>query len=327
MPNEWKYWVRLVVIATAIFLLSCRPALEAPELTPQYDSQLVERGYQLTNGLAACGSCHGEDGRPDSLLAGGRVITDPYGEIVAPNLTSDVRTGIGSWSANDVVSAVRESVRPDGSEFESNAHWGYEWMSDSDALAIAGYIKTIAPIVKRTERRELGIITRTTSGVFEPQAHQVAGYVPAVEHDKLVEFGHYLTDSVARCGYCHSSEASFFVDSIYLAGGRSIKRGNQTLVAPNITSNEVDGIGSWSEKQIVKFLKTGLTPDQRQVNLDFCPVQFYTRAKDDELAAIASYLKVTQVKNGAHSNLEDQIRKVGGKTNKRKKRSDDLVNR
>src|ERR1700761_1499629 len=56
----------------------------------------IERGRYLAV-LSDCASCHTVPGS-NQPFAGGRAIETPFGNILAPNITPDPETGIGSWS-------------------------------------------------------------------------------------------------------------------------------------------------------------------------------------------------------------------------------------
>jgi hypothetical protein len=48
-------------------------------------------------------------------LAGGFEFDDsPIGHVVVPNITPDPETGIGKWTEAEIVSALRNGKRPDG---------------------------------------------------------------------------------------------------------------------------------------------------------------------------------------------------------------------
>ena len=79
----------------------------------------LERGTYLMHGIVACGNCHtpkGADFKPliDQELAGGFVIEAPVFRAVAPNITPDKETGIGGWTDGQIVEAIRNGKRPDG---------------------------------------------------------------------------------------------------------------------------------------------------------------------------------------------------------------------
>ena len=118
----------------------------------------LERGAYLMNGIVACGNCHtpkDQDGRalPDQELAGGLVFDRPVFRAVVPNITPDNYTGIGKWTDEQLVDAIRNGRRPDGTvigppmpiEF-------YRSMSDTDVLAIVAYMRAVKPVSNKLEK-------------------------------------------------------------------------------------------------------------------------------------------------------------------------------
>lgn len=112
----------------------------------------VERGEYLSHTMV-CVECHtpgvlsgGERG-PD--LAGSEVgYGIPFlGVFHGPNLTPDVETGLGSWSEDEIVTAIRTGERPDGRILAPVMPWrSFAKMTDEDAYALAAYIKSLAPV-------------------------------------------------------------------------------------------------------------------------------------------------------------------------------------
>jgi mono/diheme cytochrome c family protein len=62
-----------------------------------------------------CQSCH--TAKNGALLAGGVRLDTPFGTFVAPNITPDPEAGIGGWSDDDFIRAMREGLSPDGSPY------------------------------------------------------------------------------------------------------------------------------------------------------------------------------------------------------------------
>ena len=77
-------------------------------------AETIARGKALTE-AADCASCHTAD--PARPFAGGKRIDTPFGTIYSPNLTPDRETGLGGWSDDDFVRALRHGVAPDGSRY------------------------------------------------------------------------------------------------------------------------------------------------------------------------------------------------------------------
>jgi len=75
-------------------------------------ADVLARGEYLTK-AADCTACHTVQGS-DKPFAGGVAFRLPFGTIYSSNITADVQTGIGSWSDDDFVRAVRVGIRKDG---------------------------------------------------------------------------------------------------------------------------------------------------------------------------------------------------------------------
>jgi mono/diheme cytochrome c family protein len=70
----------------------------------------IARGKALVT-AGDCVACHTAPG--GAPFAGGLPLQTPFGVIMTPNITPD-RTGIGSWSANDLARAMHEGRRRGG---------------------------------------------------------------------------------------------------------------------------------------------------------------------------------------------------------------------
>ncbi|MEZ4753247.1 MAG: hypothetical protein R3A13_02930 [Bdellovibrionota bacterium] len=243
----------------------------------------------MVKSLAACAYCHGQYPGPDSALQGGRIQKDIYGAVAAANITPS-KSGIGDWSTQDIVRAIRSSIDKDEEIISDEVHDGYEWMSDQDVLSITAYLRTLTPIKNEVERRSVGFISRNTTGLMEGH-EEVSGYVPSIQPKFTLEHGRYLVEHVARCTRCHNSEGGMLSEEKYLFGGKVIAGENGEKIAPNISSSTLYGIGGWTEEQIVAYLRSGETPEARIIDIDYCPIRFYSRANTEDLYAIAVYLR------------------------------------
>jgi mono/diheme cytochrome c family protein len=154
-------WMRLVpqvicatcLVASAV-LWSCTPTAKqepaaAAGTTPE---QKLAHGKYLV-AVLGCGDCHTPGafyGAPDTTrtLAGSELgWKGPWGISFARNLTPD-STGIGAWSEDQIVVAIREGRRPDGSPLMPPMPWtDFAHLTDDDAQAVAAYLKSI-PAVK-----------------------------------------------------------------------------------------------------------------------------------------------------------------------------------
>jgi hypothetical protein len=163
-------------------------------------------------------------------------------------------------------------------------------MSDGDLRAIISYIQALPAVENEVRGRELSFVTRNTTGLFE-SSRQVAGFIPAIDKKYEDPYGRYLVDHVARCGSCHNTPSTLLVAEKYLLGGALVKTEKGDKAAPAIDQDDDGGIGRWSKEDIVAYLKTGYTPDNRLIDPAYCPTNFYANASDEDLTLIAKYLK------------------------------------
>lgn len=113
----------------------------------------VDRGRYLVT-IMGCTDCHTPGhflGQPDMarFLGGSDVGFEipGLGTFYGPNLTPDNETGLGQWSREEIVTAIRTGLRPDGSQLAPAMPWmGYATLTEEDATAIASFLKTL-PVV------------------------------------------------------------------------------------------------------------------------------------------------------------------------------------
>lgn len=277
-----------IVIITLITLAGCSTPPPEPISQPLEERYIV-RGRELVLGLGACGYCHGLQPSPSSPLAGGRLLADDYGEIAAPNLTS-ARSGLRSWSADAVLAALRVGAPADPEIFSPDAHRGFDWISDEDALSIVAYIKLLDPVEHEVERRSDSSAERSTTAFWIEHKNPI-GYVPEISSRFSVAYGRYLTEHVARCGSCHNSPESMLDEEGFLEGGKTVRSDKGETLAPSLTGSVKGGLGSWSEDDIVHYLRTGITVNRKQVHPSYCPTNFYRNGSETDLYAIARFLK------------------------------------
>src|SRR5580765_7299459 len=140
-------------VAASLSVQSCSSG--KVEATPAAAVDPVARGRYLVT-LMSCNDCHTPGyfyGAPDTTrrLSGSDVgWIGPWGVVHARNLTPD-STGIGSWSSDQIVTALMTGGTPDGSQLAPIMPWGnFSGVLDhDDALAIAAYLKSLPPVVHK----------------------------------------------------------------------------------------------------------------------------------------------------------------------------------
>jgi mono/diheme cytochrome c family protein len=120
--------------------------------TTSAHAELARGKYLVTFG--SCTDCHTPGsffGKPDmSRFLGGSDVgfaIPGMGVFVGPNLTPDVKTGLGSWTEQQIVAAITTGKIPGGRTLAPVMPWhAYANLTKSDALAIAAYLKSLPPV-------------------------------------------------------------------------------------------------------------------------------------------------------------------------------------
>ena len=109
----------------------------------------VERGRYLAS-IMDCAGCHNVGSfspKPDEgYLQGGTIGFEVpgMGVFYPPNLTPHPQSGIGKFSEQDIVTAVRTGRLPDGRILAPAMPWhAYSHLTDDDAAALAAYLKSL----------------------------------------------------------------------------------------------------------------------------------------------------------------------------------------
>lgn len=273
--------IGVALAASWLCLLSFSPVALASDAR-------VERGAYLMNAVAACGNCHtpfGPQGPDMSKALAGRMLEDnAVWTVYASNITPDEETGIGGWSDAEIVRAIREGVRPDGTVIGPPMPIGlYRGLSDADAEALVAYIRTL-PAVKN----------ETPASVYRvpvpPSWGPPVGSVTAPDPSDTVAYGAYLAGPVAHCMECHSSPgANGAPDPVNGLGGGGMKFQGPwgESVAPNLTPL---GLADWTDAEIATAIRTGVAKDGRKL-LPPMGYGYYAHMTNADMAAIIAYLR------------------------------------
>ena len=136
--------IALLILASSLVATGRAQNKVGTSLDPQNFGQ-IERGRYLAI-AGDCASCHTVPGS-DQPFAGGRPIETPFGVVVGANITPDPETGIGAWSDELFVRALREGKGQDGQLlYPAMPYPYYTKLTESDALAIRAYLNTVKPV-------------------------------------------------------------------------------------------------------------------------------------------------------------------------------------
>jgi mono/diheme cytochrome c family protein len=249
----------------------------------------VTRGAYLAR-AADCVACHtAEGGTP---YAGGRPFKLPFGTIYSSNLTPDQATGIGNWSEEDFVSAVRQGVGSHGHLYPAMPYTSYTQMSRDDVLAIRGYLLTLKPVREATPPNTLSFPFSQRWGMalwnqlFFDDRRFAPNDAKSVEQNR----GAYLATALGHCGECHTPRnLGFAMKSREYLSGANV----QGWKAYNTTSERAYGIGAWTDAQLTAYLSQGHAPGRSSASGPMAEVvenslQYLTAG---DISALVAYLR------------------------------------
>jgi mono/diheme cytochrome c family protein len=248
----------------------------------------LERGTYLMQSIVACGNCHTPKGPtgdiPGMELAGMTPFEDlPQFTVHTPNLTPDKETGLGNWTDEQIINAIREGVRPDGSIIGPPMPIGlYRGMSDIDVKAIVAYLRSVKPIKNKIPKSVYRI-------PLPPSYGPPVGKVSEVPKTDRVAYGAYLAGPAGHCIECHSpmGERGPDTQNRLGAGGLEFHGPWGVSVSTNITPT---GMKDRSDAEIKQMITTGMRPGGSRM-LPPMPYPYYANISAADLDAIVTYLR------------------------------------
>lgn len=292
---------RIVLIILAAIVLSAVAVIGVQYL---YDPGSKEPGVPVADAAAQiaqgsylaragdCMACHTVRG--GSPYAGGRAIQTPFGNIHSPNITPDVATGIGRWTADDFWRALHNGKSQDGRFlYPAFPYPNYTKVTRADSDAMFAYFKTLQPVRQQNRAHELRfpynqriLLAGWRALYFRPGVYQ-----PATNQSVDWNRGAYLVQGLGHCSACHTNRNALgAADTDADLGGGMIQILN--WYAPSLTSDAEAGLGNWEVQHIVDLLKTGVSPRSTV----FGPMAEVVRESlqhlsGNDVRAMAGYLK------------------------------------
>jgi len=302
--------VLLLVIVVVYALLPTRtPAIAGVAAATAADAQLIERGRYVA-AAGDCAACHTRPG--GKPFAGGLPVASPIGTIYSTNITPDPEHGIGGWTLDQFNRAVRHGIMPNGGTlYPAMPYPSYSRINDEDVRALhAFFMHGVQPVAEPNRpsdirwplsiRWPLAIWRKT----FAPSPDS-AGWDAARYADPKLARGAYLVQGLGHCGACHTPRAFTLQEKALDESGADFLAGGQVIdgwVAVNLRGNTADGLGRWSEQDLVDTLRSARNPRAAVVGQPMGDVVVHSTQwmTDEDLRAIAGYLKTLPATAGGN---------------------------
>jgi cytochrome c553 len=272
--------VVVIVLVTVVYLRSNSIlhrsfAVKVSRPSVPTDSAAIAAGRHLAI-TRGCTSCHGED------LGGAVVINNSaMGVVAGPNITRG-RGGLGDYSDENFVRAIRHGVASDGHGLFLMPSGDFANLSDADFGDLVAYVKSVPPVDRENTPIRLGPVSRALL-----VAGQIKLAADTIDHSDLkpdavapgptAAYGRYLAVS---CTGCHGSNFS---------GGRIAAGPPDWPPAANLTPSSSGRLAHWTEADFVTALRTKRRPDGTEINA-VMPSAF-GQFSDTEMTALWNFLQ------------------------------------
>jgi mono/diheme cytochrome c family protein len=239
-----------------------------------------------------CASCHAvPKQRDETKLGGGLALRSPFGVFYVPNISSDLKDGVGGWTEAQFVTAMMKGTSPTGEHlFPAFPYTSYQHATIRDMRDLFAFIRTLPAVPGRVRDHDLQFpfSIRRAVGLWKLLFLHNRPFEPDPTKSASWQRGAYLTNALAHCAECHSPRNMFgaIIESKRFAGGPAPDGQGGT---PNITPTRLE---NWKVEDFAFMLEDGQTPDADRVGGSMDEVVRNTAhlSKDDRLA-IGEYLK------------------------------------
>lgn len=275
-----------------------------PMNTQGKDAELIKKGEYIAK-AGDCIACHTNAPEKGPVYAGGLPMLTPFGTIYSPNITPDKETGIGKWTEEQFIKAMRKGISPEGHYYYPAFPYIYfNNVTDEDLKALKAYLDSIPPVKQENlknkmvwpfNQRILQLPWRLM--FFHPEENpgaRIGTLDKSMPQTEQLKRGAYLVEGLGHCAMCHSPSYHIFSEKLSL--GAPIKKYSLTgakiesYLAPDISKKNLANVPL--EEIIDVFTKDKLIGGGKvegpmlEVNHD--SLRYLTRS---DLEAIALYLK------------------------------------
>jgi fructose 5-dehydrogenase cytochrome subunit len=287
MGNSGHCLGALLVLFAGTVMAGTSHAADPPGQT----AAMIERGKYLAI-AADCGACHtAPGGKP---FAGGLAIDTPLGTIYSTNITPSQDFGIGRYTEEQFSRALRRGVRRDGAElYPAMPYTSYAKFTEDDAHALYVYFtQAVTPVDQSTPQTELPfpLNIRLSMMAWNLLFLDTAAFVPDSRQSAEWNRGAYLVQGAAHCSTCHTPRGFLMQEETSRAlSGAQVG----PWYAPNITSDPISGIGSWSQEDLAAYLRTGHLSRKAQAagSMGEAVTKSFQHLTASDIDAIVTYVK------------------------------------
>ena len=292
MTNRWACTAARGAVGPIVILMGLLGSAPGAWAADQPGGDLIARGKYLAD-AGDCAACHTKDG--GQPFAGGKLMNTPFGPLPTSNITPDPDTGIGKWTDDQFYRALHDGINAKGQYiYPAMPFPWYTKVTRDDVMAIKAYLFSLPPVHQPNLPNQMSFPFNIRTGLLawrEAFFHE-GTFQPDPSKSAEINRGAYLVEGLGHCGECHNAHPTLGDSTAAkpLQGGEL-----QDWYAPNITSDVREGIGKYSDDQLVTYLKTGMAQGVGAANGPMAETVHDSLSKltDADLRAMVAYLKST----------------------------------
>ena len=273
-------------------IISAYPTYPNINYSSLNNSEAAKRGEYLVK-VGDCIACHTNSASGGKAFSGGLPIATAFGTFYTPNITPDKETGIGNWTEQDFVRAMRHGVLADGANaFPAFPYVYFNRVTERDLKDIWAYLKVLPEVSRKNEGNTLPFPLNMR---FFQYGWKMLYFYPdeGVFKKDLIRSeqwnrGAYLVQGLGHCTMCHTpmnliggEEKEYYLTGSFVEG----------YWAPDITGK---GLETASKYQVADVFEEGrlinragpVRGPMAEANHD--SLQYLT---ESDRLAIADYLK------------------------------------
>ncbi|WP_193165537.1 cytochrome c [Microbulbifer hainanensis] len=280
----------LAILTGWLCLAIWQTPLDASEdnVTPTSTPEQVEHGRILA-GIGNCATCH--TASLDKPYAGGLDFPTDFGTLYSANITPDKETGIGDWSREAFIRAMRKGVAADGSYlYPAFPYTHFKNITDEDLDALYAYLMSLEPIAQEPPENELRFPfnLRFLQWGWQLLFFDDEPLQPDPERSAEWNRGAYLAEGLGHCTACHSPRNAFGAEKKDKAYAGALV---DNWYAPALDASQPVPV-HWDEKSLYAYLRTGQSDYQGTAVGSMGEVvhKGLKVAPDKDIRAMAAYL-------------------------------------
>ncbi len=283
--------MKMKYLLAALLPLAAATSAFADDASSSAD--MIKRGAYLAT-AADCTACHtAPDAAKNAQFGGGYPLASPFGVIYGTNISSDKQFGIGNWTDDEFVRAVRDGVGKDGQQlYPAMPYDSFTKMKREDVLAIKAYLMSLPGVHSAPAKTDLSFPFNQRWGMTFWKWFNFDKGELKNDPTKSDEWnrGRYMVQALEHCGTCHTPRnLTMGMDNSKAFSGGDLG----SWVAFNITPDKNAGIGTWSQQDLVTYLKTGDVAGKASASGGMSEAIEHSlqHLTDSDLNAIATYIR------------------------------------